>query len=208
MTKRMISVLAVIAGLVAALGALKFHQIQVAIAQASSFQPPPEAVTTVVAKREAWPDTLQAIGSVAAVQSARVHLVLPEKSVFVSKNEPSSASVIVKLRGGRALGSAEVSSIVHLVSSSVAGLSPDRIAVVTTEGAVLHKPRRPGEEGLGDDERMSQARSLEGSLEDRARTTRDLANVLPIRRRRNHDGLGARIAHERQLLPVGRKRDR
>jgi membrane fusion protein (multidrug efflux system) len=77
MTKRMISVLAVIAGLVAALGAVKFHQIQVAIAQASSFQPPPEAVTTVVAKREAWPDTLQAIGSVAAVQGVTVAADLP-----------------------------------------------------------------------------------------------------------------------------------
>ena len=67
MTKRMISMLVVIGALVAGLAAVKFHQIQEAIAQASSFQPPPEAVTTVVAKREAWPDTLQAIGSVAAV---------------------------------------------------------------------------------------------------------------------------------------------
>ena len=77
MTKRMISMLAVIGALIAALGAVKFHQIQVAIAQASSFQPPPEAVTTVVAKREAWPDTLQAIGSVAAVQGVTVAADLP-----------------------------------------------------------------------------------------------------------------------------------
>jgi flagellar M-ring protein FliF len=110
------------------------------------------------------------IGAVAAVQSARVHLVLPEKSVFVSKNEPSSASVVLKLRGGRALGSGEVASIVHLVSTSVAGLSPDRVAIVTTEGLVLHKPKRQGEEGMGDDDRASQARSLEATLEERART--------------------------------------
>ena len=77
MTKRMISMLAVIGALIAGLGAVKFHQIQVAIAQASSFQPPPEAVTTVVAKREAWPDTLQAIGSVAAVQGVTVAADLP-----------------------------------------------------------------------------------------------------------------------------------
>ena len=83
------------------------------------------------------------IGSITAVQSARVHLVLPEKSVFVSRNEPASASVIVKLRGGRSLGGGEINSIVHLVSSSVAGLAPDHVAVVSTEGVVLHKPRRP-----------------------------------------------------------------
>jgi flagellar M-ring protein FliF len=110
------------------------------------------------------------IGTVAAVQTARVHLVLPEKSVFVSRNEPSSASVVLKLRGGRALGGGEVSGIVHLVSTSVAGLSPDRVAVVTTEGTVLHKPRRPGEDGDGDDDRASRARSLEATLEERARS--------------------------------------
>lgn len=113
------------------------------------------------------------ISAVDAIQSARVHLVLPEKSVFVSKNEPSSASVVLKLRGGRALGSGEVSSIVHLVSTSVAGLSPDRVAIVTTEGQVLHKPKRIGEDGAsglgGDDDRASQVRTLEASLEDRAR---------------------------------------
>ena len=72
MTKRMISMLAAIAVVIAALATVKFHQIKVAIAQASSFQPPPEAVTTVVAKRQAWPDTLEAIGSVAAVQGVTV----------------------------------------------------------------------------------------------------------------------------------------
>ena len=77
MTKRMISMLAGLIVVIAALGTVKFHQIQVAIAQASSFQPPPEAVTTVVAQREAWPDTLEAIGSVAAVQGVTVAADLP-----------------------------------------------------------------------------------------------------------------------------------
>ena len=77
MTKRMISMLAAIAVVIAALATVKFHQIKVAIAQASSFQPPPEAVTTVVAKRQAWPDTLEAIGSVAAVQGVTVAADLP-----------------------------------------------------------------------------------------------------------------------------------
>jgi membrane fusion protein (multidrug efflux system) len=77
MTKRMISMMAAVTVLIAVLGTVKFHQIQVAIAQASSFQPPPEAVTTVMARREAWPDTLEAIGSVAAVQGVTVAADLP-----------------------------------------------------------------------------------------------------------------------------------
>ncbi len=109
------------------------------------------------------------IGSIAAVQSARVHVVLPEKSVFVSRSEASSASVVVKLRPGRTPSGSEVATMVHLVSTAVAGLSPDRVAVVTTDGAVLHKPKRPGDDGSGDDDRASQARSLEATLEERAR---------------------------------------
>ncbi|MBX3228841.1 MAG: flagellar M-ring protein FliF [Labilithrix sp.] len=110
------------------------------------------------------------IGAIGAVESARIHLVLPEKSVFVSKNEPSSASVVLKLRGGRALGGGEVAGIVHLVATSVQGLSPDRVAVVTTEGQVLHRPRRAGEDGIGvDDDKESKARALEATLEERAR---------------------------------------
>jgi len=110
------------------------------------------------------------IQTLAPIDSVRVHLVLPERSVFVAKNEPASASVVVKLRQGRALGGSEVASIVHLVAASIAGLPPERVAVVTTDGAVLHRPRRPGEEGLGgQDEPGEVARSLEASLEDRAR---------------------------------------
>jgi membrane fusion protein (multidrug efflux system) len=72
MMKRMLLMLAVMTVLIAGLGFVKFRQIQFAIAQGASFQPPPEAVTTIVASREAWPETLSAIGSVAAVQGVVV----------------------------------------------------------------------------------------------------------------------------------------
>ena len=64
MSKRMIVMLAAVAAFVAALGTVKFRQIQAAIAQAASFQPPPEAVTTVVAKqRGVAGDACSAIGT-------------------------------------------------------------------------------------------------------------------------------------------------
>ena len=77
MWKRMILVLIIIAGLVASLGFLKFRQIQAAMAQAASFQPPPEAVTTVVAQEEKWPSGLSAIGTMVAVQGVNVGADLP-----------------------------------------------------------------------------------------------------------------------------------
>ena len=77
MAKRMIVMLAVTAMFVAALGFVKFRQIQTAIAQGASFQPPPEAVTTIVTRQEAWPATVNAIGTVAAVQGVSVSADLP-----------------------------------------------------------------------------------------------------------------------------------
>ena len=77
MAKRMIVMLTVTALFVAGLGFVKFKQIQTAIGQAAAFQPPPEAVTTIVAAEAQWPATLNAIGTVAAVQGVAVSADLP-----------------------------------------------------------------------------------------------------------------------------------
>ena len=77
MLKRMIAMLAATMLIVTALGFVKFKQIQVAIAQGAAFQPPPEAVTTIVASQEDWPSTLTAIGTVAAVRGVTVSADLP-----------------------------------------------------------------------------------------------------------------------------------
>ena len=77
MAKRMAVTLAATVMIVAALGFVKFRQIQTAIGQAAAFQPPPEAVTTIVAAAEEWPSTLNAIGTMAAVQGVTVSADLP-----------------------------------------------------------------------------------------------------------------------------------
>ncbi len=77
MLKRMIVMLTATLTIVAGLGFVKFKQIQTAIAQGAAFQPPPEAVTTIVASEEQWPSTLTAIGTVAAVRGVTVSADLP-----------------------------------------------------------------------------------------------------------------------------------
>ncbi len=126
----------------------------------------------VLYRRSLEGELSRTIDTISAVQSSRVHLVLPERSVFVGRAEPASASIVLKLRPGRMLGASEVSGIVHLVSSSVGALTPERVAVVTTDGTVLHKPRREGDvAGAGDGEdQAASTRSLEATLEERTRT--------------------------------------
>ena len=81
----------------------------------------------------------RSIEDIDAVTEARVHLAMPEASVFVRDNASPSASVIVKLGAGRALSDAQVSSIVNLVASSVPGMKPENVTVVDQLGAMLTK---------------------------------------------------------------------
>ncbi len=77
MEKRMTLTLIVTAMFVAVLGFVKFRQIQTAIGQAAAFQPPPEAVTTIVASEEQWPSTLTAVGTGADVQGVKCAADVP-----------------------------------------------------------------------------------------------------------------------------------
>jgi membrane fusion protein, multidrug efflux system len=77
MLKRMLFMLGVVAVLLGSLGFVKYRQIQTAIAQGASFQPPPTAVTTIVAQRETWPTTLDIIGTVEAIHGVTVSADLP-----------------------------------------------------------------------------------------------------------------------------------
>ena len=77
MLKRMLFMLVVVAVLLGSLGFVKFRQIQNAIAQGASFQPPPTAVTTIVAQKETWPTTLDIIGTAQAIQGVTVSADLP-----------------------------------------------------------------------------------------------------------------------------------
>ncbi len=100
MAKRMLMMLTVTAVLLSALGFLKFRQFQAAAGQAASFQPPPEAVTTIVAEPEQWPATLTAIGTMAAVQGVTVSADLPglvDRIAFESGKAVRQGDVLVQL---------------------------------------------------------------------------------------------------------------
>lgn len=135
MLKRMLLMLLVVAAFVATIGFIKFRQVQTAIAQASSYQPPPEAVTTVVASQESWAESLDAIGSVTAVNDVTVSADLPgvvESIAFESGKSVSRGDLLVQLdtRQEQAqLKSAEA-------AQSLARLNLDRAKGLRQEGVV------------------------------------------------------------------------
>jgi flagellar M-ring protein FliF len=81
----------------------------------------------------------RSIEEIDSVAEARVHLATPEASVFVRDKAAPTASVIVKLQPGRALGEAQIRAIVNLVASSVPGMTPEGVTIVDQMGALLSK---------------------------------------------------------------------
>src|SRR2546426_6581764 len=100
MAKRMILMLAVMVALLGGLGFAKFRQIQAAVAQNANFQPPPAAVTTIVAQRETWTSTLTVIGTATAIQGVTVGADLPgtvARITFESGKPVHAGDVLVEL---------------------------------------------------------------------------------------------------------------
>src|SRR6267143_2555598 len=99
MAKRLTLVLGVMAVLLTALGFIKFRQVESAV-HAAAFQPPPEAVTSVVAQRERWPASMTVIGTMEAVQGVMVSADLPgtvAKIAFDSGKAVREGDVLVEL---------------------------------------------------------------------------------------------------------------
>ena len=100
MKKRMALMLSVLAVFLAAVGTLKFSQVRASSSRNSSFQPPPEAVTTTVAREQPWPANLTAIGTVAAVHGVTVSADLPgvvDTIQFESGRRVAQGTVLAEL---------------------------------------------------------------------------------------------------------------
>lgn len=106
----------------------------------------------------------RSIQEIDAVTEARVHLAMPESSVFVRDNAQPSASVVVKLQGGRALSEAQVQSIINLVASSVPAMKPEAVTIVDQMGGLLSRPGGMGQSG------SEQRIALQRQVEEKYRT--------------------------------------
>ena len=79
----------------------------------------------------------RSIQSLSSVQSARVHLALPNQNGFFREQQKPSASVLVSLNAGHSLDRAQLAGIVHLVASSVPEMNPAAVSVLDDTGKLL-----------------------------------------------------------------------
>ncbi len=105
----------------------------------------------------------RSITTIEGIESARVHLVVPERQIFSRDEQNPSASVVVKTRGRMEKG--QVQAIQHLVAAAVASLNPDRVAIVDDRGTLL----AGGDDKSGPDAIADGEESHTTEFEDRLR---------------------------------------
>ena len=121
----------------------------------------------------------RSIQALSSVQSARVHLALPNQNGFFREQQKPSASVLVSLHPGRSLDRNQLAGIVHLVASSVPEMTPAAVSVLDDTGKLLSTPA-DGAPGGADAQQLQYVQQLEQLY------TRRILDILePVVGRRN-----------------------
>ena len=99
------------------------------------------------------------------VESARVHLVVPERSLFIEEQQPPSASVILRLiEPGKRMDKKEIDAMVNLLTMSIEGLESNNVSISDNNGKALFSPK---EEGSVDGSQLDYRLRYEANLERR-----------------------------------------
>ncbi len=131
----------------------------------------------------------QTIESINGVSSAVVNVVIPQESLFSSSSDQPSASVLVSLDAGITLTAEQVEAIVHLVASSIEGLTPDNVTVADSNGDVLNAPGTDAGNVAAGTIEQQQTETYDQSLDDSLQDM--LASVL---------GAGNAVVHASAVL--------
>jgi len=103
----------------------------------------------------------RSIQALSSVQSARVHLALPNQNGFFREQQKPSASVLVSLHPGRSLDRSQLAGIVHLVASSVPEMTPSAVSVLDDSGKLLSTPADGSAAGAADGQQLQYVQQLE-----------------------------------------------
>ncbi len=131
-----------------------------------------EFVQNVNFKRALEGELTRTIESIQGIRSARVHLVLPKPSIFKRNDSPATASVVVSLGRGAALGESQIAGIQSLVSGSVESLDTSNVTVIDQQGVVLS--RAVGEDALaGSETQLAMKKEVDAYLSGKAASMLD-----------------------------------
>jgi flagellar M-ring protein FliF len=122
-------------------------------------------------KRAMEGELAKTIEAIDGVDTAVVHLALPPAKVFADQQDPPTASVLIDTSAGTTFAPEQVQAVIHLVASSIDGLSPDKVTVADAQGRVLSSPDSSG--GLGASTRDQQIADFQDQRSARIQTMLD-----------------------------------
>lgn len=129
-----------------------------------------EFVQNVNYQRALQGELSRTINKLKEIESSRVHIVMSPKSLFVDKEEPATASVVLKLRNGKWLSDNQIQGVIHLVSSSVPRLKPENVTVIDSSGKMLAGFKDKSTAGRISSDQLEYQEKLEKSMENRLKT--------------------------------------
>jgi len=106
------------------------------------------------------------IMSLPEIEMARVHLSVPKETLFIEDQKDPMASVVIKLRRGAEISKPQLMGIVNLVTASVAGLTPENVSIIDTDGGLIWS-KDSNKPGLLNDDQMKQKAQYEDNIKRR-----------------------------------------
>jgi flagellar M-ring protein FliF len=98
-----------------------------------------EFMQTVNYKRAIQGELTRTINQMPEIAASRIHLAIPEKTLFTEREKETTASVFLKIKRGQGLSKDQVAGIVHLVAGSIEGLKAENVVVIDSSGKILYK---------------------------------------------------------------------
>lgn len=132
-----------------------------------------EFMQNVNYKRAIQGELVRTINQMPEVKASRVHLAIPERSLFTDREKEVTASVFLKLRPGKSLSKEQVNGIVHLTAGSIEGLKPENVTVIDSSGKILHKNGDSDSAMVLSGQQFELQRSVERKLEESVQSMLD-----------------------------------
>lgn len=132
-----------------------------------------EFMQNVNYKRAIQGELTRTINQMPEISASRIHIAIPEKTLFTEKEKETTASVFLKLRQGKRLSKEQVLGIVNLVAGSVEGLKAENVVVIDSSGKILHRNGDSNSDIMLSGQQYELQRNVEKTIEDSVQSMLD-----------------------------------
>ncbi len=107
------------------------------------------------------------IEQIEVIEKARVHIVLPEDSLYKKNEKPATASIMLRLYPEKTLSKKEIRGITNLVAHSIQGLLPENITIVNDRGKILNDPEEDADKAKDESKKTLDQLEMTKKVEER-----------------------------------------